>query len=598
MKKTIFQAVALGNIAVVLISFLIFAFGTLQVLNYSVFDYNMSWSMSNQPHEDIVVVEIDDASIKEIGKFPFDRSIYAPFIQKLEEDGAKVIAFDVAFNSESNPASDRAFAEELAKHNNIILPSYAVLESDFKRSVTVRKDEMIMAYDVERPIPMLAEPSQTAHINRMIDDDGVIRRTWLAINTKDGPLYSLAYKAAEMAGHDVRRFLDYHPQKELIIDYQSVQKDFFNVPFSKVLNGNLPKSTFQDRIVLIGQTGPGTDEGITPVEKHMNLVYAHANILSQLLNGQYYKTLSPAASTLPLMAAMLAFIGFVTWRLKPVYSVSLVFVSAIALLVLQYILFSSNRLVLDVVDPIFAAFVGFSVNIALKTFFETKQKNYITKQFGRYISPDLVKEIATSGQEIQLGGTTRDLSILFLDIRGFTPLSEKLSPEEIVGFLNMMFDLITKRTLENHGTVDKFIGDAAMLLFNAPLDVEHHAYYAVKTAYEIQHGMVQVRKDIQEKYGVDIAVGIGINSGTVVVGNIGSYLRVDYTAIGDNVNTAARIESNTDRNQVLVSEATYQITKDYFEYNCIGQKTVKGKSLPLTLYEVKGIVKAPEGVAS
>ncbi|MBO9610848.1 MAG: adenylate/guanylate cyclase domain-containing protein, partial [Paenibacillaceae bacterium] len=259
----------------------------------------------------------------------------------------------------------------------------------------------------------------------------------------------------------------------------------------------------------------------------------------------------------------------------------------------QYWLFASQGLFVNVVNPIAALLLTFLVNISIKTYFETKQKNYITKQFGRYISPELVKEIAASDQEIKLGGTSKELTVLFLDVRGFTPLSEKLSPEEVVGFLNMMFDLITERALANHGTIDKFIGDAAMILYNAPLDVQHHPYFAVKSAYEIQKGMEKVRADVLEKYGVTIAVGIGINTGQVVVGNIGSYLRVDYTAIGDNVNTAARIESNTQPNQVLVSEATYELTKDYFEYNCIGEKMMKGKSVPVKLYEVLGIVKAP-----
>src|SRR5690606_18681134 len=156
------------------------------------------------------------------------------------------------------------------------------------------------------------------------------------------------------------------------------------------------------------------------------------------------------------------------------------------LLIAQYLIFSAMDLFVDPIYPIVGLYAAFILNIAIKTFYETMQKNYITKQFGRYISPDLVKEISKSGQEIQLGGVNKQLSILFLDVRGFTTLSERLKPEEVVGFLNMMFNLITEKALENHGTIDKFIGDAAMILFNAPLDVPNHEYYAVKTAYDIQ----------------------------------------------------------------------------------------------------------------
>jgi adenylate cyclase len=592
-KRKIIQAAAAGNLAAILLSFMVFAFGMLAVLNHSVYDYNMEWSMTQQPHEDIIVIEIDDKSIKEIGKFPFDRKVYAPFIQKLEESGVKVVAFDITFNSPSNPESDQIFADELAKHSNIIIPSYANLGNEFNRSIKGDSSKLIMAQSLEQPIPSIASVTQTGHINRAIDSDGIIRRTWLALNTENGPVYSLAYRAAEMAGYDVSAFLELHPQTELLISYQAKQNDFMNIPFYKVLDGSLPKDFFRDRIVLVGQTGPGTDEGITPIEKHMNLVYAHANILNQLLSNESIRQADDMKVTLPFILVMLAFVGFITWRMKPVWAVSIVFMTALILLFGQYFIYNSSKLAMNVIDPIFAAFIGFVINIAIKTYFETKQKNYITKQFGRYISPDLVKEIAASGQEIKLGGANRELSILFLDIRGFTSLSEKMQPEEVVGFLNMMFDMITKATLDNKGTIDKFIGDAAMLLFNAPLDLDNHPYYAVKTAYDIQQGMIQVRHDIQGKFGVEVAVGIGINTGNVVVGNIGSYLRVDYTAIGDNVNTAARIESNTERNQILVSESTYEATKDYFEYECIGQMTVKGKSIPLTLYEVKDHITSP-----
>ncbi len=294
------------------------------------------------------------------------------------------------------------------------------------------------------------------------------------------------------------------------------------------------------------------------------------------------------------MLIMLVLIGILTWRLKAITSVILVFVLTGILLYGHYYIFKSYLTFIDVIYPIATLFLAFFANMAIKTYFETKSKNFITKQFGRYISPDLVKAIAKSDQELELGGINKELSILFLDIRGFTTLSEKLKPEEVVDFLNTMFNLITQKSLDNRGTIDKFIGDAAMILYNAPLDVPDHEYYAVKTAWDIQQGMVAVREQILQKYEVSVSVGIGINTGMVVVGNIGSFLRVDYTAIGDNVNIAARIESNTTANQILVSEATYERTKDYFGYNCIGERMMKGKTVAVKLYEVTEVLKKPD----
>ncbi|WP_409345769.1 CHASE2 domain-containing protein [Paenibacillus sp. MBLB4367] len=595
MKRKLWIAAIIGNVPTLLICFLLIS--ALSVWNNALYDFNMKSTMSHDNGHDIVVVGIDDESLKEIGAWPWDRKVFATLIDKLEQAGAKAIAFDVMFNEKSNVESDKALADVLAKHKNIIFPAQAVFEGSYNSfdntSMAVHlPDQPIQAKGLTTSLPDFYKLTHNAHINAATDNDGVIRNTFLQIQTPQGTIDSLAVKTAELAGVDVKKALDRYPDKEMEIRYDMLSSDFDYQPVSKILNGT-PK--LKDRIVIVGFTANGfeNDDGITPIEKKTKLVYVHANIVNQFLYDNQIKS-AGLGVTYSIIAIMIALALFVTWRLKPTVSVIIVFAAIALLLIAQYWLFGSRDLFINTVNPIAALLLAFLVNISIKTYFETKQKNYITKQFGRYISPELVKEIAKSDQEIKLGGISKELTVLFLDVRGFTPLSEKLTPEEVVGFLNMMFDLITEKALVNHGTIDKFIGDAAMILFNAPLDVEHHEYYAVKTAYEIQKGMEKVRKDVEDKYGVTIAVGIGINTGEVVVGNIGSYLRVDYTAIGDNVNTAARIESNTQPNQVLVSEATYERTQSYFEYNCIGEKMMKGKSVPVKLYEVLGHVKTPE----
>ncbi|MCZ8512102.1 adenylate/guanylate cyclase domain-containing protein [Paenibacillus filicis] len=595
--------IALGNLAVVVLCVILLSNGLLNILSYQLYDFNVKETMSQQPHEDIVVIGIDENSIKEVGPYPWDRKVYARLIQQLEKAGAKVLAFDIELYTKSaGSEGDKLLAEELGKYKNIILPSHAKLENDFTRTTKAKAGQLLMAQSVVDPIPMFSKNNNKAHINAAYDTDGIIRSNWLQINTPQGVYPSMGLAVAQLAGVDVSRFMNLpsiegSPRSEMPIRWDAGEYDFETIPFSKVLNGAVPPQTFKDRLVLVGYTAPGSDEGPTPVEKHMHLVYAHANILNQILKGQ---VITPANKQISIGLAVLILIlfGWFTWRMRAISGIVLM-LGIIALITYgQFVLFKTTLHYVDVMGAVACGLISYLVNIAMKTYFETKQKNYITKQFGRYISPDLVKEIASSEQEIQLGGISKELTILFLDVRGFTPLSERLKPEEVVDFLNMMFNLITERALANHGTIDKFIGDAAMILYNAPLDVPDHPYYAVKTAYEIQQGMEKVRADVLEKYGVTISVGIGINTGDVVVGNIGSYLRVDYTAIGDNVNTAARIESNTHPNQVLVSEATYELTKMYFEYNYAGEKLMKGKSVPLKLFEVTGLKCAPESAAN
>lgn len=592
----------IGNAIIILLGIVILASGWLKLLSNEIYMWNLKGTMSQQPHEDIVVIGIDEQSIKEVGPYPWDRKVYAQLIQKLEQGGAKVIAFDIELYTESDkPESDQALAEELAKHKNIILPSHALVEGEFNRSTTVRAGEWMEARGVQQPIPIFKDSVHRAHINATFDTDGVVRSNWLQIHTPEGLFPSMGLAMAQLAGANVDRYLNLpmlkdRPKSEMLIRWDAKEFDFETIPFNNVLQGKVPPATFKDRLILVGYVAPGSDEGITPIENHMHMVYAHANILNQILKDQVIARVNGLLE-LALAVVVALFAVIATWRLRATSGALLLLGLMIALLAGQYFLFSSSLQYMDVVGALACGLLAYLGNISMKTYFETKQKNYITKQFGRYISPDLVKEIATSEQEIKLGGISKELTVLFLDVRGFTPLSERLEPEEVVDFLNMMFNLITERALANHGTIDKFIGDAAMILYNAPLDVPDHPYYAVKTAFEIQKGMEKVRADVLEKYGVTIAVGIGINTGKMVVGNIGSYLRVDYTAIGDNVNTAARIESNTQPNQVLVSEATYELTKAYFEYNFAGEKLMKGKSVPLKLYEVLGIRGAPASAA-
>lgn len=562
----------------------------LKVLDNAVFDYNMKQTMTHAPHEDIFVVAIDDYTVDALGRFPFNREYYIPFLESVRP--AKAIAFDIHFVSQSEDTFiDEMLASQLATMDNVILAASVDLENELERAVVVNKDELVTGRLIP-PLQVLAEEAHLAHINRYAErgyDDGIIRRTWLMLGTEQGAIPSLAYQTAQLAGADLTPYLHNNPQAEMIIKYNASSYDFQTLSYLDVISGVYPPELFEDRIVLVGVTGLGQDTGNTSVENNVNLVYAHAAIIDQLLKGEQLYAASFWTTAL-LMTLLFALAVLLVWLLKPIISIVCVVGLAAVMFAGQFYMFDKLNVYVNTVYPIAVLLGAFILNITVKTYFEQKQKSFITKQFGRYISPDLVKQIARSDQELPLGGINKELSILFLDIRGFTSLSEKLTPQEVVDFLNTMFDLITEKALDNHGTIDKFIGDAAMIIFNAPLDVNNHPYYAVKTAYEIQKGMEEVRERIREKHGVVISIGVGVNTGEVVVGNIGSYLRVDYTAIGDNVNIAARIESNTVANQILVSESTYERTKDDFIYHCIGERMMKGKSVPVKLYEVQGIV--------
>ncbi len=600
------KRIAIALNAVLLLGlFLIHQSGVLQKFDTLLFDYDMKTAADHRPDERIIMVAIDDASLAELGRFPWDRAVYAPFLANLNPEGdePKAIAFDIIFGEESdNPDGDMAFAEALSTYPNVILPVTGIMGDNFSTS-EVRRDEYIQAQGIIKPYELFSELVRLAHINRVVTRDGVIRQTWLKIQGPDGEVVpSLGWQIAEMAGADLSRYEDLtDPRKfgepvaknTITIDYDLMTDDFLTVSFVDVLNGALPPDLLKDSIVIVGFTAVGLtgdggqDTGASPIEKNFKLMYAHGNIVNQLLKGS---EIAYAPSWAELTFALLLFLLFIwlPWRLKNIYSILLFLIVFAAALYGQYALYQASALHASIVLGLLAMLLAYLTNVSLKSYMDSTQKSFVTRQFGRYISPDLVKQIVAQDIEIKLGGDLKHITVLFLDIRGFTPLSEKLSPSELVDTLNTMFNMITETTLRNSGTIDKFIGDAAMILFNAPLDVAEHERMAVQTAYEIQQGMEQIRQQIMDKYQCEVNVGIGIHSGNVVVGNIGSYLRVDYTAIGDNVNIAARIESQTKKGQVHVSEQVYEQTKPWFRYDEGEDRMFKGKSHPIRVYELLG----------
>jgi adenylate cyclase len=210
--------------------------------------------------------------------------------------------------------------------------------------------------------------------------------------------------------------------------------------------------------------------------------------------------------------------------------------------------------------------------------------------FKKYVAPQIVEEISKQGDfSIKLGGENRDIAVLFVDIRGFTTMSEALEPEQVVAILNEYLALTTKSIFDNLGTLDKFVGDATMAVFNAPFDLPDYEYKAVCAAMDIVKGGEELEKVLFEKYGRSVGFGVGVHCGPAVVGNVGCDVRMDYTAIGDTVNTSARLEANAKKGQVLISDVLYERLKGRIRVNEIGVIPLKGKSNGVNVFEVLGV---------
>jgi adenylate cyclase len=204
-----------------------------------------------------------------------------------------------------------------------------------------------------------------------------------------------------------------------------------------------------------------------------------------------------------------------------------------------------------------------------------------------YVAPEIVDDVAGSGTyQLQLGGRHKDIAVLFVDIRGFTTMSENLAPEEVVDILNEYFGVITDAIFKNKGTLDKFIGDAAMAVFNSPFDLDDYVYRAVSTACDIAKASESLGEKLMERFGKKVSYGIGVNCGEAIIGNIGSNFRMDYTAIGDTVNTASRLESNAKAGEILISEEVKKRLEGRLITEDVGEIPLKGKSKKIFVYRV------------
>ena len=294
-----------------------------------------------------------------------------------------------------------------------------------------------------------------------------------------------------------------------------------------------------------------------------------------------------------MLAFVYAIVAFVVAYLvagMPLLSGGILTVATIALQIIACVVLYKNGYYLLLLPLPVLIILSYAYGIVMHYLAAHRDKKRISDAFKKYVAPQVVEEVAKQGNyELKLGGEKKDIAVLFVDIRGFTPMSESLQPEQVVEILNEYLALTTGAIFKNGGTLDKFIGDATMAVFNSPFDLDDYVFRAVCTAWDIAAGSKKIEKMFIERFGKTVSYGIGVNCGDAVIGNIGCDFRMDYTAIGDTVNTAARLESNAKAGQILISEYVYERVKDRVEVNEIGEIPLKGKAKGVMVYEVKAV---------
>ena len=545
--------------------------------------------------KNIKIIGVDEETLNAYGKFEdWSREKLAELIEKLSEDpeqAPKVIALDflLVSNSEANPEDDIRLAEAAKQAGNVVLASNLVERTAFGKDAegNLFFDEWNIS-QVELPYERLASVSEVGFADSWTDEDGYIRHTRLSASQGEETNYSFAYqiykKNLEAQGKQPADF-----DNIIQFQYSGAPGGYEKVSLVEVLEGRVDTKAFKNCIVLVGAYAPGLQDSFHVAVKRGEQMYGvevHANIADSLLHGKIVREVPQVVAVLLTVLVLTGF-AFIAQRQKKLFHIVAEGVIIMVVWIIAALVLKKFHLLLPLSVTLFGVVLLLIYFVITKYVIEKLEKKRVMKAFERYVAPEVVKELGKDASfESRLGGERRDIAVLFVDIRGFTTMSESLQPEQVVDILNEYLNLTSQSIFNNQGTLDKFIGDATMAVFNAPMDLEDYVYKAVCAANDMRKGAEVLEKKLTEQFGNSVQFGIGVNCGPAIVGNIGSEKRMDYTAIGDTVNTAARLESNAKRGEILISEAVYERIKDRIEVEPVGELSLKGKSQKIATYRL------------
>ena len=560
--------------------------------------------------EQIVVINLGEKSIEKYGQWPFPREVHAKIIGDIYGQGAALVGSTILMPDPDRMGTDSVLSDSLKKYPTVL--SQTVSTDCSKRSsgaihrtgVAVIGDgqatDFLPLYQcVLSNLALLQQNAAGVGVTSTLPEpDGVVRRVPL-LATSEGEYYpAFALEMLRVAAGDPSyqaKINETGVEALRIPSFETIKTDEYgrvfinpNYQFQSYEIGAGPLPDLTGKIVILGVTAAGLSN---PVATPSGAQYPHqlqASILETLINGDSVSI--PNWTQLVDLAALLvlALSLIIISRLK--YSIVWIGLILGGYLYLPVYLFASKGILLDVTFNVLAIAIIYMHIYTVKFISEYLQKQQIKKQFGTYLSPDLVARLQRQPELLKLGGESRELSIMFTDVRGFTTISEHYG-EDVQGLTSIMnryMTVMTRAILENNGTLDKYIGDAQMAFWNAPLDNTKHALDAVRTAFQMLKDLETFNEEIKEEDIPAFGMGLGINTATVVVGNMGSDQRFDYTCLGDGVNLAARLEGQTKPYGVklIVGPQTAELVRNVYQVVELDLIAVKGKKEPARIYTV------------
>ena len=603
----------------------------LRRLELAALDAQIRFRGPRTPGPEIVVVMIDDRTIAALGQWPPPRQALAQLVDTLHGAGARAIGIDILYADPSPRAGsgDVALAQAIGNAGNVVLPfTFEFGTADTTSSTLLSGTAYtrlssggnyralpLTPAGIVAPLAALAEKATLGHMLVAFDVDGAPRYDYPAL-AFDAEFYpSMAVRVAQLylgirwsnvgleLGRGVSlgsRHVPTDPQMRLLVDYLGPPGAFPTHSLSQVLAGAVPASVFRDRIVLIGASVAGAHDTFpSPFTPTMPGVERLATVIDSVLHERYL--MRPASAGWLEVGAMLAsalLVGFVVSRL----SLTVAFVTALVVAALfaagaQAALAMGGVWIASAI-PMIAITLTFVALSLYRYGLLDGERRHMRRVFGRYLAPQMVDRLVEEHKLPQLGGEQRELTVLFSDLRGFTALSERLEPAELTGVINAFLSAATEAVLEHGGTVDKYIGDAIMAFWNAPLDQPDHARMACRAALRILEKVEGLDRELMLQGHDPLVAGIGINTGPCIVGNFGSSRRLEYSAVGDAVNVASRLEGETKNLgfKILMGPVTAAAVAD-FAVVPLEHIRLRGRVEPIEVHALVGDEAMRESVA-
>jgi adenylate cyclase len=588
------------------------------------------------PAPEVVLAVVDEKSLDALGRWPWSRSRMAALVDALSTDGARVIAFDIGFLEPEAPGPDAALARAIARspadvvlgyffHMEESQTTYRVdpialergLEQLGTTALTVRyrdsdpdESPFLPAYAPEGNLPELAAAAEGAGFFTLLpDEDGVLRRTPLVIQAGEEVYPSLALATAwqalgrpalvvEVAQNRVagirlgERMLPADSHGRLLLAYPGPAKTFPHVSIADILAGELPPGHFRNRVVLIGVTATAIfDLRVTPFGSVYPGLEVQATAIDNLLTGRFVTRPGWASVADQLAIVALGVLtGLLLSRLGALSGLLAAGLLAAGYVALARQLFVSAGAWLGVTYPLLALGTTYVAITAHAYLSEQRERRKVVSAFGQYVSPVVIEQMLARPDQLRLGGEERVLTVLFCDMAGFTGIAERLTPQQTIELLSEYHACMTERIFACEGMLKEYVGDELMAIFGAPVAQPEHAVRACRAALELRAARAEFSIEWAKRGYPPIRSRTGVNSGAMLVGNVGSRYRFSYGVVGDAVNLASRLEGMNKMygTEILIGEQTAAMAGDAFRLREVDSVRVLGKRLAVRIYELVG----------